>query len=142
MMPDEFLDGLRSDDREAMWRRIATEPPVRSALFVAQLDGDVVGFASVGPANPPTDGDSVGELYAINVDPDAWGTGAGAALLAEATDALRRLGFHTAVLWVLLANDRARRFYERHGWAATGEEKVETLRAGVTVAEVRYRRDL
>jgi ribosomal protein S18 acetylase RimI-like enzyme len=142
IMPDDFLDGLRADDREAMWRRIASEPPARSFLFVVERDAEVVGFASVGPANPPTDGDGIGELYAINVDPDAWGSGAGAALLVEATDGLRRLGFEAAVLWVLPANQRARRFYERNGWSATGEEKIETLRAGVTVRELLYRRPL
>jgi RimJ/RimL family protein N-acetyltransferase len=43
------------------------------------------------------------------------------------------------VLWVLPANARARRFYERAGWTCDGTERtVDAL--GLTVPEVRYRR--
>jgi len=45
------------------------------------------------------------------------------------------------MLWVVDANERARRFYERHGWTAEGIEKVDTV-LGAMVTEVRYRRSL
>jgi GNAT superfamily N-acetyltransferase len=72
----------------------------------------VVGFALVGPAQDPA---GAGQLYAINVDPDHWGTGAGRALLAAAQAELVRLGYREAVLWVLPGNACARRFYEVAG---------------------------
>jgi RimJ/RimL family protein N-acetyltransferase len=43
------------------------------------------------------------------------------------------------VLWVLEANERARRFYERGGWKADGETRVEAI-SGQPVPQVRYRR--
>ena len=108
----------------------------RGAVLVAERDGEVVGFANVGPAEDPA---GAGELYALNVDPAHWGTGAGRALLQAAQAELARLGFGELVLWVLPANARARRFYERAGWAGDGTERtVDAL--GVTVPEVRYRR--
>ena len=96
----------------------------------------MTGFANVGPAEDPA---GAGELYAINVDPDAWGTGAGRALLEAAQAKLARMGFAETVLWVLPANARARRFYEIAGWVSDGTERtMEVL--GVVVPEVRYRR--
>jgi hypothetical protein len=44
-------------------------------------------------------------------------------------------------LWVLDANERARRFYERTGWAPDGADLTDDSR-GFTIREVRYRRDL
>jgi ribosomal protein S18 acetylase RimI-like enzyme len=96
----------------------------------------VAGFATLGPAQEPA---GAGELYAINVDPDHWGTGAGRALLQASQAELARLGFAETVLWVLPANARARRFYEAAGWAADGAERTSEV-FGVTVPEVRYRR--
>ena len=135
-MPDDYLDGLRAEDRAAGWERFLRRERARSAVLVAEQAGELTGFASVGPAEDP---EGAGELYAINVDPDRWGTGAGRALLEAAEAELARLGFDETVLWVLPANARARRFYELAGWVADGTERsAEVL--GVVVPEVRYRR--
>jgi GNAT superfamily N-acetyltransferase len=85
------------------------------------------------------DPQGAGELFAINLDPDHWGTGAGRALLGGAHAELGRLGFGETVLWVLTGNVRARRFYEIAGWVADGSERSSEV-LGVTVPEVRYRR--
>jgi ribosomal protein S18 acetylase RimI-like enzyme len=135
-MPDGYLDGLQASERAAGWERALRRERPRSAVLVAERAGEVVGFAALGPSPDP---EGAGELFAINVDPAHWGTGAGRALLEAAQDELARLGFAETVLWVLPANARARRFYELAGWAADGTERtVDAL--GVTVAEVRYRR--
>jgi ribosomal protein S18 acetylase RimI-like enzyme len=98
------------------------------AVLVAEDDGGaVVGFVSVGD----------GELYAIYVRPEAWGTGAGPALMGEATRVLAADN-DEAVLWVLEDNARARRFYEREGWTLDGGTKDDEF-LGVEVREVRYR---
>ena len=83
----------------------------------------------------------LGELFSIYVDPDRIGTGLGAALMRPSLDAMRAAGFLAAVLWVLDANDQARRFYERFGWRPDGTVKEETL-WGATVREARYRIEL
>jgi GNAT superfamily N-acetyltransferase len=133
-MPDDYLDGLRREERAAGWEGAPRRERRGGAILVAEQAGQVTGFANVGPADDPP---GAGELYAINVDPDHWGTGAGPALLAAAEAELARLGFAELVLWVLPGNARARRFYERAGWTADGAERTAEV-LGVTVPEVRY----
>ncbi len=146
IMPDEFLDGLDPDERGKMWARFLGSPPTGSRLVIcAEPGADPVGFALVGPARDGS-GDvaeqpGLGQLYAINLDPDAWGLGLGRALLAAATTELSRLGFHEAILWVATGNTRARRFYEVAGWQADGAQQQEDS-LGPMVKEARYRRSL
>jgi ribosomal protein S18 acetylase RimI-like enzyme len=137
-MPDEYLDGLRAEERAAYWERGLRRDRPAGLVLVAERDGQVVGFAAVGPTQDP---EGAGELYSINVDPDHWGTGAGRALLAAAQAELAGSGHAEAVLWVLPGNDRARRFYEVAGWAADGSERTSEV-FGAVVPEVRYRRGL
>jgi ribosomal protein S18 acetylase RimI-like enzyme len=135
-MPDDYLDGLRAEERAAGWERGLRRDRARDPVLVAERDGCVVGFAVVGAAEDPR---GAGELYAINVDPDHWGTGAGRALLMAAQAELARLGYAEVVLWVLPGNHRARRFYEAAGWVVDGAERSAEVQ-GVVVPEVRYRR--
>ncbi|HEY6055903.1 MAG TPA: GNAT family N-acetyltransferase [Gaiellaceae bacterium] len=97
-----------------------------------------MGFASVGPSR---DEQGVGELYAIYVLPERWGSGLARELLAAAEAELRGLGYAEATLWVLEANPRARGFYESCGWALDGAAKTD-VHLGVDVAELRYRKAL
>jgi ribosomal protein S18 acetylase RimI-like enzyme len=135
-MPDDYLDGLRAEDRAAHWEGALRREDLRGAILVAERAGEVIGFAVAGPSRDP---EGAGELYAINLDPAHWGTGAGRALLQAAQAELARPGFDETVLWVLEGNARARRFYEIAGWVADGTERTSEV-FGVTVREVRYRR--
>jgi GNAT superfamily N-acetyltransferase len=121
--------------RVSRWRERLRRPPAGWSTFVAVRDHAVVGFASVGPSR---DLEGVGELYAIYVEPAAWSTGAGRALLECAESELRGR-YQEATLWVLEDNPRARRFYEIAGWGIDGERKADE-RWGVRAPEVRYRK--
>lgn len=121
----ERLAEIDVDRRRAGWERALAEGETG---FVAEEDGRVVGFVAV----------AGGELLAIYVLPDAWGSGAGPALMAAAVAELRAAGNDEATLWVLDDNPRARRFYEREGWAADGTRR-EGEYFGVRTVEVRYR---
>jgi GNAT superfamily N-acetyltransferase len=131
VFPPDALDALQVD--WARWQRQIETPPPGWTVFVAEDDGHVRGFVAVGPSR---DGAPGGELYAIYVDPDAWSTGVGRALIARAEERLADQ-YEEATLWVLEDNARARRFYERAGWAADGAKKLEE-RLGVAAVEVRY----
>jgi GNAT superfamily N-acetyltransferase len=121
----------------ARWRSRLRHPPKGWVTFVAARESAVIGFASVGPSR---DLPSLGELYAIYVEPCAWSGGAGRALIAEAE---RELGsrYEEATLWVLEDNPRARRFYELSGWSPDGARKAFD-RWGVAAPEIRYRKRL
>jgi ribosomal protein S18 acetylase RimI-like enzyme len=132
VMPQEVLDALDVEERRDLWERYtATEG---YAVFVAEGEGRIVGFVSVGPCADLAD---VGELYAIYVHPEAWGTGAGLALMDTGVAWLAER-WPEAVLWVAEENPRARRFYELYGW--TPEiSRVEEVAPGAEISEVRYR---
>jgi ribosomal protein S18 acetylase RimI-like enzyme len=140
VMPDEYLDGLRIDDRAAGWRRHLTDLPPDQNVVVIVDSGRVVGFANLGPERDDSSND--GELYAINLDPDVWDRGLGRALLRHATDALEQLGYPEAVLWVVPQNQRARHLYESEGWSDDHLGRREEIPGGVVVPEMRYRRRL
>ena len=73
------------------------------------------------------------EIEAIHSLPESWGTGLGAAMLDFA------LKGRAAGLWAFEENARARRFYEKHGFAFTGETRISEFDGAV---EVRYERKL
>jgi GNAT superfamily N-acetyltransferase len=135
-MPDDYLDSLRPEDRAQMWRKTLDSPGSdRHFLVVEKAEsGTLVGFVALGAADEPK---GYGELYAINVDPDHWGSGAGRLLLTEGHTWFAQESYDTAVLWVLPANARARRFYEREGWVCEDLQRTQDV-LGVEVLEVRY----
>ena len=133
--PPEYLAGLSVDERLDLWTRTLSGSTFD--VFVAELDGRVAGFVSSGPAEDET---APGELFALYVEPAAWGNGAGRALLERAETALREAGFDAAVLWVLEDNPRARRLYEAAGWTTDGGRK--RLPDGGEAHAVRYRKRL
>lgn len=150
MLPDPYLEALDETVRAQRWRDalvagsqagIACTEEGETVVLVAEDDRhEIVGIAAIGDDR---DGDrpTTGELHMINISPTVWGQGVATQLLRAAEEELRGLGFTDAVLWVLEANHRARRFYEREGWTIDGAVKEETRR-GFVARQVRYRRTL
>src|SRR5690242_6480056 len=106
-------------------------------LTVAEDFERIVGFSYVGPSETA----GAAELYAIHVDPVVVGSGVGRLLMVNALEQLAAVGGERAVLWVLEDNERARRFYDRGGWMADGETRVEAI-GGEPVKQLRYSRSL
>ena len=130
-LPADRLRALSLDEavaRHRLW------PPE----FVAEQGGEIVGFVAVGRSRDPgTDG----ELFAIYVHPEHWGTGVGRELIEAGEEELRNLGHEEAILWVLDDNPRARRFYSLAGWSLDGMAR-EIQIFGFDVSEVRYAKRL
>jgi GNAT superfamily N-acetyltransferase len=119
-LPDDYLDRLSVDEREKTHRGHLEEPSSEWGTLVADDGGRVVGFSTYGPSRDDDAPSATGEVPAIYLAPDVIGTGVGRELLAETIVALRAAGFTRASLWVLEANVRARRFYEKAGWEWDG----------------------
>lgn len=100
-------------------------------FLVADTDDGIAGYAMVSATDEAT-----AELHSIYILPRYHGQGIGKALWAEAVDYASASGFAALALWVLASNERARRFYERHGAIAT-EEREFRLGDGLIV-ETRY----
>ena len=81
-------------------------------VFVAELDGVVVGFASVAREVAFT-GEAQAYIGELAVTAGAEGQGIGQALLAAVEAWAREQKLHLLVLDTGAANQRARRFYER-----------------------------
>ena len=124
MIPDAHLDGLSVSRRSDNWRVIIAEFDYpRRGAFVAVDASKVLGFVHFGPSRDADAGPDVGELTVIYVRPDRWGEGIGRRLIQRAVQSLAEAGFSSATLWVLDANERARRFYEEAGWTTDGATK-------------------
>ncbi|GAB4047846.1 GNAT family N-acetyltransferase [Catellatospora paridis] len=117
IVPDDVLAALDVPARTA-WRLDRLADPDSLFHNLVALDGAMVsGFVCHGPYRAQElDGGplqpEVGEILAIYVHPDHWGTGTGDALLLAALDALPQSEVR---LWALADNHRALRFYARHG---------------------------
>lgn len=125
LVPQDFLDAMDAEAIASAWRESVAAG--RSRLYVAELDGRIVGYAGVGPERDPAAASTTGELYALFVHPDAWLRGAGTALAAAALDDLRANGCDRVNLWVLEANARARAFYRRCGFSETADRTHSSL---------------
>ena len=132
-VPESVLDRMDEERFSTGWAVVlaGAHPTEHSDVWVAEADGEVVGFASSGRCR---DGDAVPgrrELYAIYVLAAFYGSGAGAALLDAA------IGRDAASLWVLEDNPRARAFYARHGFVPDGAVKDDDRFGPVALREVR-----
>ena len=100
------------------WRR---ELVATATVLVAETASELVGFVTVDTSS--------GYLDQIVVAPQAWGRGVAAELLAQA----RRLSPRGITLHVNTDNLRAIRFYEKHGFRRTGEDRNPLSGAPVQV---------
>jgi GNAT superfamily N-acetyltransferase len=140
-LPDRVLDGLSVERRALFWRSFVDAGRPGEHLFVVVEDDSVTGFAHAGVCRDPAAPPNTGEISSIYLVPEVWGTGLGRALMQTCVDQMTADGHRAAVLWVLVTNARARRFYEAAGWACDEAVKSEEM-VGTTVVETRYRRSL
>lgn len=141
LLPAEFL--ARRVVPTETWATRLGNPLIRSAAFVAEAGGQVVGFALVAAADGDPDPAStpLAELMAIYVLAQYWGVGVGYRLHEAGLDALVELGFSRAQLTVLSGNTRSIDFYRRQGWTEGGPVEDLDL-GGITAPVKRFHRDL
>lgn len=92
----------------------------RHSFLVVERDDEPIGFASWSP----TDEQGVFKLHKIYVLPGRQGKGLGRALLQFIFETIRPEGAQRLRLNVNRHN-KARQFYERMGFAVTGEEDID-----------------
>ncbi len=139
LMPQDYLDQMTVEKRQAYWREAIeySEPQVLVAT-----DGDkLVGFAGFDRSRDPKTRSTVGEIWAIYVTPAHWRQGVGLALWDGARDGLKEEGCTQVTMWVLLGNERALEFAEH---AAGFKREMTTLKTvdfgTVKLEEIRLKR--
>jgi GNAT superfamily N-acetyltransferase len=113
------VDGRRAGWSHTLARILASA----DVMLVAERHGAVVAFAHGGAAH---DERPVGEIHAFYADPSAWGTGAASALMDAACTQLAT-EWDEVILWTLDRAGRARGFYEKVGFVATGRTRDQEL---------------
>ena len=111
--------------------------------LVAETDGVLGGTVAFMPASQhrrASEEPGLAHLLNLFVRPPLWGTGLARRLHAAAVGEATARGFTAMRLFTPAAQERARRFYEREGWAPAGEPHVEADVGGLEIVE--YRRPL
>jgi GNAT superfamily N-acetyltransferase len=143
IVPDPVLDDWIAE-APAMWRDVLEQraPDGPSRIWLAERNGQVVGYATTSPAKdtwlPPPDG--AGEVTNLYLDPSVIGTGAGRLVFEHAVEDLRERGFDPLVVWAFRDNPRAAAFYPRMGLAIDVADHHWVL-GDVPCPIVRFRRD-
>jgi GNAT superfamily N-acetyltransferase len=127
IVPDYYLAEMTDlPARIDRWR--ARFELASGAIYVAQDDtGEVVGLIHAGPPRRDEPALPALELYTLYVRQSAHGSG-----LAQQLTELA-VGSQPAFLWVYEQNPRARRFYEKNGFAPNGVSKFD---GGTGVPEI------
>ena len=140
LLPAAALDAMSVQKRQAFWREAIdyAEPQV----LVAHIDNQITGFAgfdrSRDKGTPPT----MGEIWAIYVNPNYWDKGVGLALWDAAREGLQDEGCTHVSVWLPIANERAMRFHELAGFKRE-MSSAKTVPIGmVKIEEIRLKRPL
>ncbi len=80
-------------------------------------------------------GNTVGELICIHSLQSNWAKGYGSVMMEYVLSQLQQAHYESVILWVFEGNKRARRFYEKHGFALTAQKKPAN-----GIAELMYRK--
>ncbi|AIF47518.1 GNAT family N-acetyltransferase [Dyella japonica] len=117
VMPEFGADGpgfaIHDAEVDAMSEAYARP---RSAYFVVERDGKVIGGGGVAPLEGGDAG--VCELRKMYFLPEARGIGAGSAMMLRCLEAARSHGFQRCYLETLTGMDAAQALYRRHGFQA------------------------
>lgn len=120
ILPRDVIEHLAGRRSESAWRRRLENEGTMQATWIAEEDGEAVGFASCGPARHLLEGLEA-EIYALYVLQTHQRRGLGRSLMSTCARHFVRHGVFGMYLWSLKAN-RARMFYEALGGEEMGEK--------------------
>ena len=138
-LPASFLAALNLVERTASWR---TQLQHGATVLVAEDAGELTGFVACGPARDQGSERGTWEIYNLHVDPARHGQGIGTVLFNRAVLLGRERDATQLVLWVVVTNSAARRFYELKRMVPDGAQQEHAVGNGHFLREVRYRMKL
>jgi GNAT superfamily N-acetyltransferase len=114
----EGITGFEALRIELVLQQLLAGSGSRGAIWVAQLEGSLLGYLIVVLVMSVEHKGLMGEIDEFFVVPEARSRGVGAALLAAAERTLAQRGCVRLQLQLGRGNARARSFYERRGYGA------------------------
>ena len=124
MVDRGYLDALTletCEEKASRWR---------DNLLVAKIEDRVIGF--VGYGDRGAEAPDTGEIFALYVLSEYYGTGVARQLMQAGLERLKQ--YPQVCLWVLKENKRAIRFYQKCGFVPDGEELFSER---INAAEIR-----
>jgi ribosomal protein S18 acetylase RimI-like enzyme len=137
LVPAAYLDSMSVEADAATRRGTFARSTGAEDNLVAEVDGEVVGWACMGPSRDDDAPAGDGELYAIYLLPEVFGTGVGKALMQVVFSYAVKRSYERLTLWVFRDNARAKGFYAASGFAADGAVADWTV-GEEAIPEVRY----
>jgi phosphinothricin acetyltransferase len=107
---------MRATDDTRAW---LGERGPRHPVIVAEVDGTIVGWASLNRFNPRAVYDKVAD-FSVYVERGWRGTGVGRQLLDHLIEMARSIGFHKMVLAAMTYNSAGLALYSRAGFSQVG----------------------
>lgn len=139
LLSSRYLEGLNSGvvrRADALAAAIASDA---FSVWVAEREGQLVGWASSGRSRDADASPATGELRAINLLPEVWSQGVGRQLWQRVRQQLLDAGFTEATVWVIQGNQRASGFYEAQGFVQQPDTAMTVVENGEPLPLVRYR---
>jgi GNAT superfamily N-acetyltransferase len=129
VLPPHVIAELNPTVMADLWRRFTSRGD-DYVQYVAERDGEIVGFVGFGPGRDEGFTD-LREVYFVYVAPGEKRAGIGSRLLQAETDA--------SYLWVPERNRAAQRFYRRNSFGPDSRRRVGSL-FGTALPEIRMAR--
>lgn len=119
IVDENYLQTLSKSSRAEMWKGAIARGFRDSCLFVALIEGKIVGYASGGPERTKKYGIDT-ELYAIYLLKEIQGRGIGKKLIQEVARFLKEKDHSSMLVWVLTENPC------KHFYLSFSPEKLDT----------------
>lgn len=126
----------RQCDPDNNFNRFRTMLQAPRGEFYIALDGDIACGEFMFCESRDEDLPGFAEIVSIYTIEQYWGRGLGCAMMKTALNKIMEFNFSDVFLWVFKENVRARKFYEKFGFALDGTEKNSHFTN--KAAEVRY----
>lgn len=140
---EAFKEILSKEDLEQWTNRAKSEAMYKELLknhighgVILQINGKPHCIAFWDNTREP-DMQTYAELICIHSLCENWGHGYGSVVMEHILSEMKEAGFHNVMLWVFEQNIRARRFYEKHEFVASGK-----LKPFLNTSEVMYCKSL
>ncbi len=127
--PEAFVAGMSEAAAAHLFTQSLQPNSYSYFLYVAEVEGRIVGFADGGKERSRPQMGGEGELYAIYLLKEFQGKGIGLELFRAALSCVGLLGLHPMVAWVLEANP-TRKFYEKAGGLLGPDRKKFKIPSG------------
>lgn len=132
---DEETIKRQGEKRLAMWEQMLQED--KHIIFLSELKEEIIGFSIMLPSRDHDQEEGVMELQAFYFSPQYWQLGYAEHLIKHLVSWVKKRKYKALYAWVLQANERAIRFYQKHGFYFD-ETKKNILIGGKEYTEVRY----